>query len=85
MLDTNLVTSCSNVLKVYTIGEKGIDLRVTTTFNDRIVDIIRVPTGHAKNIKDFKAPIAPKQKLPLSKSGKLSRGLRRVVDCDEPE
>jgi len=61
-LDVNLITSCSNVLKVYTISDKSINLRVTTTFNDRIIDIIRVPTSNLKG-KDFKAPLAPKQKV----------------------
>jgi len=79
-LDTNLITSCSNVLKVYALTERSIDLRVTSTFNDRIIDIIRVPTSR----QAFKAPSVPKQKQQaVQKTGKLSRGVRRVVDFED--
>jgi hypothetical protein len=44
-LQTNLITFCSNVLKVYTLGESCIELRVSTQFNDKILDIIKVPTA----------------------------------------
>lgn len=83
-LDVNLITSCSNVLKVYTINDKTIDLRVTSTFNDRIIDVIRIPTTNFRlQTKDFKAPLAPKQKQQPQKSGKLLRSIRRVVDIEE--
>ena len=85
-IETNLVTSCSNVLKVYTITEKSIDLRQTLTFNDRIIELIRIPTSNYLQTNDFKAPMAPKGK-PVEKTnktgGKASRSTRRVVDIEE--
>ena len=46
-LETNLITFASNVLKVYSLpGEDNphMDLRLSTQFNGRILDIIKVPT-----------------------------------------
>ena len=43
-LETNLVTFCSNVLKVYAIEDSSINLRLSSQFNDKILDVIRVPT-----------------------------------------
>lgn len=70
-VETNLVTSCSNVLKVYTLTEKSIDLRQTLTFNDRIIDLIRVPTSNYLQTHDIKAPLAPKGK-PVEKINKAA-------------
>ena len=44
-LETNMITFCSNVLKVYTLGESSIDLRLSTSLNDKILDIVKVPTA----------------------------------------
>jgi hypothetical protein len=76
ILDVNLITSCSNILKVYIVNDRSITLRVTSTFNDRIIDIIRVPTSTAK---DFKAPFAPKKS---AKPAKTSRGRRSIEEED---
>ena len=49
-LETNLVTFASNVLKVYSLPNpndelhSSVDLRLSTQFNGRILDVIRVPT-----------------------------------------
>ena len=51
-LETNLITFSSNVLKVYSLPpadappetSASVDLRLSNTFNGRILDVIRVPT-----------------------------------------
>ena len=46
-LETNLITFASNVLKVYALPSEEnphMDLRLSTQFNGRILDIITVPT-----------------------------------------
>lgn len=43
-IETNMVTFCSNILKVYAIEESSINLRLSTQFNDKILDVIKVPT-----------------------------------------
>lgn len=43
-IENNLVTFCSNVLKVYALEESSINLRLSTQFNDKILDVIKVPT-----------------------------------------
>ena len=46
-METNLVTFSSNVLKVYSLPSEesnSIDLRISTQFNERILDVITVPT-----------------------------------------
>jgi len=46
-LETNLVTFSSNVLKVYALPSEQspqMELRLSTQFNSRILDVIRVPT-----------------------------------------
>ena len=79
-LDTNLITSCSNVLKVYVLNDKGMVMRTNKTFNDRVIDIIRIPTSR----QSFKMPSVQKMnKVGVPKSGKLSRSMRRVVDLEE--
>ena len=78
-----MVTACSNILKIYTITENSIDLRLTSSFNDRIIELIRVPTVNFRlQSKDFKAPVAPKVK-PQASKGKASRTIRRVVDIED--
>ena len=44
-LDTNLITICSNVLKVYTLTNNSMDLRMSQSFNDKIIDVLAVPSG----------------------------------------
>ena len=46
-MENNLVTFASNVLKVYSLPNEDsphMDLRTSTQFNGRILDVIRVPT-----------------------------------------
>ena len=46
-LETNLITFSSNVLKVYALPSEEsatVDLRLSTQFNGRILDIIKVST-----------------------------------------
>ena len=52
-LETNLVTFSSNVLKVYALPDAGscedgasnaVELRLSTQFNGRILEVIKVPT-----------------------------------------
>ena len=39
-----MVTFCSNVLKIYAVEGASINLRLSTQFNDKILDVIKVPT-----------------------------------------
>jgi len=43
-LESNLITICSNVLKIYTIMENTLEMRLNNAFNDKIIDVIKIPT-----------------------------------------
>jgi hypothetical protein len=43
-LDTNLVTVCSNLLKIYTLRDQAITFKLNSQFNDKIVECIAIPT-----------------------------------------
>ena len=80
-IESNLVTFCSNVLKVYALEESSINLRLTTQFNDKILDVIKVPT------KQFlKEPVEQqnsKKSTPQQPStGRAARASRRNVDIE---
>ena len=82
-LENNLVTFCSNVLKIYALEDSSINLRLSTQFNDKILDVIKVPTKQfvleskkAKQQETIKKP-SPK---PTKKSGRSSR---RNVDLEQ--
>ena len=47
LLEDNLVTVSGTLLKVYAIDKATgqTDLRLNFSFNDRIVDILRIPTA----------------------------------------
>ena len=82
-LETNLVTFSSNVLKVYTLQqgddekETGalLDLKLSTQFNGRILDVIKVPTGPflTPNVSGKKAST----KKDAQASARDARGNRR--------
>ena len=46
VLEDNLVTISGTLLKVYAIDQAQghVDLRMNFSFNDRIVDVLKVPT-----------------------------------------
>jgi len=43
-LDTNLVTVCSNLLKIYTLRDQAITFKINSQFNDKIVECVAIPT-----------------------------------------
>ena len=61
-LENNLVTFCSNVLKVYAIDDASINLRLSSQFNDKILDVIRVPTQQF--LKSPTEHASPKKQTP---------------------
>ena len=52
LLDHNLITFCANVLKIYKCTSEGVFPVLTQKFNDKIVDILRVPTASFANNKE---------------------------------
>lgn len=42
ILDTNLVTVCSNVLRIYTIRDSAITFKLNSQFNDKIVECVAI-------------------------------------------
>ena len=86
-LETNLVTFCSNVLKVYTLGESSIDLRLSTSFNDKILDVIRVPTKPFVDKKQTEEAVIkktePKKQQTSareSRSKRRNKGEEKMID-----
>lgn len=45
LLDHNLITFCANVLKIYKCTPEGVFPVLTQKFNDKIVEILRIPTS----------------------------------------